>query len=96
MASPARASQDHRRNELVATDLMVTTVTAGFAFVAMIAGIYGMVRDAERGRRRRPRAGHSPQGGPKVPPRLPTLLWRSPAACRTCTLTPPQLDICWA
>ena len=29
-------------NELVATDLMVTTVTAGFAFVAMIAGIYGM------------------------------------------------------
>lgn len=33
---------DHRRNELVATDLMVTTLTAGMAFVAMVAGIYGM------------------------------------------------------
>lgn len=35
-------SLDHRRNELVATDLMVTTITAGFAWVAMIAGIFGM------------------------------------------------------
>ncbi|KAL4420981.1 hypothetical protein ABPG77_001300 [Micractinium sp. CCAP 211/92] len=33
---------DHRRNELVATDLMVTTGTAGFAWVAMIAGLFGM------------------------------------------------------
>lgn len=33
---------DHRRNELVATDLMVTTGTAGFAFVSMIAGLFGM------------------------------------------------------
>lgn len=33
---------DHRRNELVATDLFVSIVTAGFAWVAMIAGIYGM------------------------------------------------------
>ncbi|PSC73830.1 U4 U6 small nuclear ribonucleo Prp31-like [Micractinium conductrix] len=33
---------DHRRNELVATDLMVSVGTAGFAWVAMIAGLFGM------------------------------------------------------
>jgi adenine/guanine phosphoribosyltransferase-like PRPP-binding protein len=31
-----------RRNELVALDMVMTILTMGFAFVAMIAGIFGM------------------------------------------------------
>lgn len=34
---------DHRRNELVALDLIVTVVTAAFTWVAMIAGFFGCV-----------------------------------------------------
>ncbi|DBB05583.1 TPA: hypothetical protein ACH3X1_012527 [Trebouxia sp. C0004] len=33
---------DHRRNELVALDLVITAVSTMFAFVAMIGGIFGM------------------------------------------------------
>ncbi|KAK9825912.1 hypothetical protein WJX81_005713 [Elliptochloris bilobata] len=33
---------DQRRNELVALDMVMTILTMGFAFVAMIAGIFGM------------------------------------------------------
>ncbi|KAL6786115.1 MRS4 [Auxenochlorella protothecoides x Auxenochlorella symbiontica] len=33
---------DHRRNELVALDLLVSLVTAAFAWVSMIAGFWGM------------------------------------------------------
>lgn len=32
---------DHRRNELVALDLLVSLVTAAFAWVSMIAGFWG-------------------------------------------------------
>ncbi|CAL5219734.1 g1631 [Coccomyxa viridis] len=33
---------DHRRNELVALDLILTAVATAFAFVSMVGGIYGM------------------------------------------------------
>eukprot|EP00891_Asterochloris_glomerata_P007768 jgi/Astpho2/7768/Aster-06062 len=33
---------DHRRNELVALDLVVTAVAGSFAFISMIGGVYGM------------------------------------------------------
>ncbi|GAB4824059.1 hypothetical protein N2152v2_011105 [Parachlorella kessleri] len=33
---------DHRRNELVALDLLITCVTMAFTFIAMVAGILGM------------------------------------------------------
>ena len=32
---------DHRRNDIVTLDLMMTLLTACFGFVAMIAGIFG-------------------------------------------------------
>lgn len=32
---------DHRRNELVALDLLVTCFSAAFTFVAMVAGLWG-------------------------------------------------------
>lgn len=32
---------DHRRNELVALDLLVSLVTAAFAWVSMIGGFWG-------------------------------------------------------
>lgn len=32
---------DHRRNELVATDLMVTIVSCGFGFCAVVVGVFG-------------------------------------------------------
>lgn len=41
-AWPAQATSTRRRNELVALDMVMTILTMGFAFVAMIAGIFGM------------------------------------------------------
>ena len=38
----AHATSSRRRNELVALDMVMTILTMGFAFVAMIAGIFGM------------------------------------------------------
>ena len=41
-AAGSMACTVRRRNELVALDMVMTILTMGFAFVAMIAGIFGM------------------------------------------------------
>ena len=33
---------DSRRNELVATDLMVTIISAGFGWMCVVTGVFGM------------------------------------------------------
>ena len=41
-AACSGCERTRRRNELVALDMVMTILTMGFAFVAMIAGIFGM------------------------------------------------------